>query len=378
MTSRGISQTSSLLQYHPLALFVLVLALCASVSAFSMNNILPFTFVHRHRGLHAPRGSRLETASCTCRAAMQVAPASPSSVMPSASGICGDVDSVLASVLMHAARNIQGFDLTNIEAASSGLQVWSAVLKRGRLPDYADFPYNVKWPEDPLFSRFTGVLADLQMPRFVMRHPDTASAVLLSMLQLTIDFIEQSQSQSHSARIDDALLPQTLQPAEEHAQDTATAEQNSQPGDLELLAQELAAELQAQWGGVVGGVDALDQLFGAQHGLLDALAGGGGSGSFGLHDGVWSHSGWRALPALQRQLTAMPELRTLMSALGRRPSALGKALHKFPEQAVSREKTLGVQKDPTARTSVKGLTLSGSLSDMLPSEAVLPACSFVV
>ena len=40
---------------------------------------------------------------------------------------------------------------------------------------------------------------------------------------------------------------------------------------------------------------------------------------------------------------------------------------------MSRENTLGVQKDPTARTSVKGLTLSGNLSDMLPAEAVLPA-----
>ena len=320
MTTRVSRHSASRSHDHPLALFVLVLALCSSVSAFSINNILPFTFAHRHRSLHAPRGNKLETASCTCRASMQVAPASRSNVMPAASGICGDVDSVLANVLMHAARNIQGFDLTSIEAASSGLQVWSAVLKRGRLPIGADFPYNVKWPDDPLFSRFTGVLADLQMPRFVMRHPDTASAVLLSMLQLTIDFIEQSQSQSQFARIDDALPPQTLQPAEEHAQDTATAEQISQPGDLELLAQELVAELQAQWGGVVGGVDALDQLFGAQHGLLDALAGGGGSGSFGLHDGVWAHSGWCALPALQRQLAAMPELRALMSALGRRPS----------------------------------------------------------
>ena len=66
-----------------------------------------------------------------------------------------------------------------------------------------------------------------------------------------------------------------------------------------------------------------------------------------------------------------------MSALGRRPSALGKALHKFPEQAVAREKTLGVQQDPTARTSVTGLTLSGSLSDMLPAEAVRPAYSML-
>ena len=48
------------------------------------------------------------------------------------------------------------------------------------------------------------MLADLQLPRFVLRHPQTASAVLLSMLQLTIDFSEQSQP-APQQQIDETL-----------------------------------------------------------------------------------------------------------------------------------------------------------------------------
>ena len=48
------------------------------------------------------------------------------------------------------------------------------------------------------------MLANLQLPRFVLRHPQTASAVLLSMLQLTINFSEQSQPAPHQ-QIDETL-----------------------------------------------------------------------------------------------------------------------------------------------------------------------------
>lgn len=207
-------------------------------------------------------------------------------------GVCGDVDPVLASLMMHAARNIRGFDVGSLVEASAGLQVWNKVLKRGRLPVDADFVRNNKWPKEPLFSRFVDVLADLQLPRFVLRHPDTASAVLLSMLQLTIDFIEQSQTTA------DQQVDLTLPPQTSHTQDTdsiSIADEYEEPApsaELEALAEELAGDMRAQWGGVIGGVHTLEKLFGTQHGLLDASGQGGGGGGFGLHDGVWAHSGW--------------------------------------------------------------------------------------
>ena len=68
----------------------------------------------------------------------------------------------------------------------------------------------------------------------------------------------------------------------------------------------------------------------------------------------------------------MVELHHLMKVLGRRPSAEGShALHKFAPRKLDRSGGLGAQFDPATRTSVSGLTLSSSLSEMLPSEAVL-------
>jgi hypothetical protein len=49
-------------------------------------------------------------------------------------GICGDSDPLMANVLLRAAASVRGFDLSQVEAASSGLRVWRSVLVKGRLP----------------------------------------------------------------------------------------------------------------------------------------------------------------------------------------------------------------------------------------------------
>ena len=138
--------------------------------------------------------------------------------------------------------------------------------------------------------RFITVLTDLQLPRFVMRHPDTASAVLLSMLQLTIDFAEQSQPAPNEP-VDEALPPKTSGKHNEDDTSQVMGDENHQQRsaeELEALADELAADLVAQWGGVIAGVQTLDDLFGVQHGLLDVAGSGGGGDGFGQHDGACS------------------------------------------------------------------------------------------
>ena len=46
-------------------------------------------------------------------------------------------------------------------------------------------------------------------------------------------------------------------------------------------------------------------------------------------------------------------------------------MHKFSPQILAPDSTLSVQIDPAARASVNGLTLSSSLTEMVPSEAML-------
>ena len=138
----------------------------------------------------------------------------------------------------------------------------------------------------------------------------------------------------------------------------------------------------------------LHQLFGLDHGLLDPslmMEEEGGmddeledgeeddgdddtassSYGFGLNDGIWSHSGWEMMAPLQARLAKMPELRHLISSLGKRPSAVGKDMQKFVPRVRSSRSALGVEIDPLSRESVRGITRTSSLTEMLPSEAAL-------
>ena len=67
----------------------------------------------------------------------------------------------------------------------------------------------------------------------------------------------------------------------------------------------------------------------------------------------------------------MPELRDLLSRLGRRPSAEGRDNRRFKPRKRSYSGMTGVELDQLDPTSVTGLTRSGSLTYMLPSEAIL-------
>ena len=77
------------------------------------------------------------------------------------------------------------------------------------------------------------------------------------------------------------------------------------------------------------------------------------------------------IPQLQRRLSEMSELRDLVRSLGKRPAAEGKESQRFPPQTRAPRSALGVELDPMNRESVQGITLTNSLSEMLPSEAVL-------
>ena len=79
------------------------------------------------------------------------------------------------------------------------------------------------------------------------------------------------------------------------------------------------------------------------------------------------------MPDLQRRISSMPELRDLLSKLGRRPSSQGKDNRKFKprKRSYANDDMMGVELDPLDPTSMSGLTLSESLTTMLPTEAVL-------
>jgi hypothetical protein len=72
---------------------------------------------------------------------------------------------------------------------SSGVLVCCRVLLRGRLPIPVDFDrsHPTLWPPEPLFPALSKTMTDLQLPRFAMRHPETVTAVIITMLRMAFD-----------------------------------------------------------------------------------------------------------------------------------------------------------------------------------------------
>lgn len=260
---------------------------------------------------------------------------------------------------------------SNLLEASTGLAVWRNCLCKGRLPVYKS---EARWPVQPaLFEATCSTMTQLQLPRFVLRHPETVNSVLLYLVRMVAEYgsrLQQQQVQEESRQdseqedgndddgdyYDDNLFGYDQDPI-------PVVEDFFDPLSEEQIALEVATGLIDEFGGVVSGIQMLDQLFGYNHGLMEG---------FGLQDGVWQHTGWKVLPQLQRQIASMSELRDMMKVLGRRPTAeQSNAIHRFRPRQFDAQGAMGAQLDTAARTSVSGLTLSNSLSEMLPSEAVL-------
>jgi uncharacterized protein with von Willebrand factor type A (vWA) domain len=125
---------------------------------------------------------------------------------------------------------------------------------------------------------------------------------------------------------------------------------------------------------VVERLEAAQAALGDLSDVLDA-AGEGGEGGFDLSKGVWTRAagGWRELDELRRKLESLRELRDLVRSLGR---AGGKGpMRRAPEQLEGSplRDPDGVVRSPLQPEEVRGLSRSGELSRMLPSEMALLA-----
>jgi MoxR-like ATPase len=257
--------------------------------------------------------------------------------------------------------------------SSLGLSIWRQALLKGRIPDPSDFEGHLVggclWPQpEPLFVKLSDVLATLELPRLVVRHPELLDSVLLCILR-SVRQLETRLESNTVTEIDE--VPQesiikrnltttwTMEFVEIEPKETSNFMEIS-----ELVAQEIADQIYDEFSGIVNGLRALDQIFGYNHNLVQ---------SWGLeNDGVWSHSGWKIIPELQKLLSNCRELRELVKNLGKRPTVeRSSTLRRFHPRRPDPKGSLGAQEDTMAKMAVTGLTLSNSLIEMLPSEAVL-------
>ena len=314
------------------------------------------------------------------------------------------------ALLMETLRSID----SGILESSRGMAVWRRALAKGRSPIESDFgvvvgtaaksKLMVVWPPPPLFSCLVEASSSLQLPRLALRHPETIPMILRSILRRTIEYArrrmdETKNNEDDSSQLfddddededDDPYFYDFEDEREDDIEDDVSLFHLDLPIDDNEIARDVAEGLVEEWSEVVEGVSLLDDIFGFDHDLLssgeeededdDGDDDGGTAGAamgFGMRDGIWSHTGWSAIPALQKQVSEIPELKELMQELGRRPSAEEdggdrRRFEKFAPRKPHPEGGLGAEFDPRLRReSVTGIALSGNLSEMLPSEAVL-------
>lgn len=304
------------------------------------------------------------------------------------------VDPLIYSVLED--RESSSLELLGgILEASDGIRVWRHALTKGRLPLESEFPATTTggiawWPRQPLFSKLYDSMVALQLPRFTLRHPEAITLVLLSLLRLTIEYSKQLRSVREEKDVENLedgqveeeedfyFLEWQKQFQNDFDTQSTEASQLETVDDEATLADETARGLLEEWIGVLNGVNILDSLFGFDHGLLQVSqdasedSGGGATMGFGVHDGIWSHTGWKEIPKLQQELSNVSELKELVQSLGRRPSAKDSdRIQKFAPRNQQKDGALGAEFDPQLRESVEGISHSGSFSEMLPSEALL-------
>ena len=301
------------------------------------------------------------------------------------SNASAQLDPLLTSFLLRSIRNDDDTDnIHNVNAhfftfsdaskAMVGLRIWETSLRKARLPTIDDFDQCTTWPDEPLFSYVFDVLSKLGLPRLVRRHSEVlTTSVLFSVAKIVVQFIKAHRQGKLvvSDDIDEEDGEYSLE--EDIIEDDYSTQFEYEPlstDELDQLADSLSSSLQEQWGGIVQGVTQLDKVFGYDHGLLDQQR---GESDFGINNAIWSHNGWAPMPDLQRRILSMPELRELLSKLGRRQSASGTDNRRFRprKRSYNTDDMMGVQLDPLDPTSVSGLTLSNDLSTMLPTEAVL-------
>ncbi|GAX75202.1 hypothetical protein CEUSTIGMA_g2646.t1 [Chlamydomonas eustigma] len=134
---------------------------------------------------------------------------------------------------------------------------------------------------------------------------------------------------------------------------------------IEKMTEDIVKGFEQQMSEVVSNLDAGEMAFDDLNAMLE------GSEGFDMAAGVWKKSGWKELNDLRKILEECVELRDLVRQLGR---GGGKGpLRRAPEQIHRPGAPPGVLRSPLQPEEVWGLTRSGDLSTMLPSEMALLA-----
>ena len=311
---------------------------------------------------------------------------------------------------------------TNVRSLKSrllSLAQWNSKLSKGTLPKADD----LTWPEEPFRSKFLDVLRKLGMARFTQKHPKLLASLLRQFLQLAKEFevelMNNEQEQSRSPENSPSSQNPETNNQQENQNEGQTGNSPSQgneaaegepesseesgagsmsneaskseleveledinddgsasaPGDAgkdddssgfaEDLVENMLQKFEDQWAPAMEALDTAQEAFDDIEPLLEGPEG------FDASAAVWHNTGWKQLQSLKKKLENLKELRELVRSLGR---GGGKGpIRRAPQQVYKSGMPLGVIRSEESPEETRGLTRSGDISRMLPSEARLLA-----
>lgn len=293
-------------------------------------------------------------------------------------------------------------DITNLALK---LQDWKQSLSKGHIPqslekafsddsDQSSEKTSTNNDEEPLRRALYETMIKLSIPRLTQRHPELIPPLLRSILDMMLEYRRHVQERVSSQAVTPApdenewtdlyeelyTSPVDIESEQSQQQEIQNSNTMNEPDAMIDVARSITRRFESRWSPALQGISTLDDIYGPNHGLLQAgdqsLTGGGasaGRGGFGLFDGVWSHVGWTKLRNIQDRLRSIVELKVLVRTLGSRPATQGRERKKVPPRVeASRNRApLSVARSTLAPTEMTGLRRSDSLEGLLPSEMML-------
>lgn len=305
--------------------------------------------------------------------------------------------------------NTKNDDINNLEhvlLVSKLIESLKETLYHGYLPDISSNNDASSWPDGRMLEELYSVMTRLNLPSLTRRHPELIPSVIRSILDLIANFCSNNSSLkstyqennlgSNEMEEDQKIIDYYINQNQDSDLDSTTNQLNGD--NTEERIKSLVSQFEKMWSPPLSGLMALDDLYGYDHGLLsfhksDAsedsqldpnvnsnaakskkIGAGNGQGGFGLFDGVWTHTGWKPLKTMKKDLK---ELKDLLRQLGKRPSVHGREMKKYPPQVEStKDKApLGVSRSMYSPIEMAGIRKSDILEGLLPSETILLSSS---
>jgi uncharacterized protein with von Willebrand factor type A (vWA) domain len=137
---------------------------------------------------------------------------------------------------------------------------------------------------------------------------------------------------------------------------------------VKQMTKEMVEAFKAEWAPVMDNLEAASKAFDNLDGLMDGPEG------FDLTSSLWKKSGWKEVDDLRKKLENLRELRDLVRELGRGGGKGPK--RRAPEELEKTRGVPGMIRSPLVPEETRGLSRSGELSRMMPSEMALLAAGW--